>query len=261
MNRTDFDSHWLAPSDSLPAYSKFVHRPIRELDGIRNEVKPHLGASIVDHHTHRTRVADLLKELGHEATAAKIAKELPKSDRTRKGNFGEVIASEHLVQRHGYYMPVFKLRFRDHANLPMRGEDIIAFGRDAAGSINKVCIGEAKTVLAFASQKVIDAHERLEKTYRPHPETLHLIAEILYDRGDNELARQVDQLLQKLANKTVDQENWIFLITANQPGDPFGQIEALESVVPNLNCVNLRLQNLSEFVTELFEHPIIAGFP
>ena len=226
---------------------------------MRDLVKPHLSAAIVDHHTHRGRVARLLADLGYKETAAEIATRLPQSDRARKGNFGEVVASEHLCQRHGYAMPVFKLRFRDHQNLPMRGEDIVAFATAVNGTITKVCIGEAKTLVTFAGQTVISAHERLEKTYRPTPETLHMIAEILYDRGNVELAHEMDLILQRLAAKAIERENWIFVITDNAPADPFGDIEALQTVVPNLHCVNLRLPGLSQFVTNLFEHPQIAG--
>lgn len=259
MDRSDYDSHWLNPGAAIAGYTKFAHRPMAEVPNARDLVKPHLSAAIVDHHTHRARVAHLLADLGYAATAAEIAARLPKNDRTRKGNFGEVVASEHLRQRHGYAMPVFKLRFRDHQNLPMRGEDIVAFVTDVNGTITRVCIGEAKTLVAFAGQTVTSAHERLEKTYRPTPETLHMIAEILYERGEVAQAREMDRILQRLAAKTIEQENWIFVITDNAPADPFGNIEALQAVVPNLHCVNLRLPDLSQFVTDLFEQPQIVG--
>lgn len=258
MDRSDYDSNWLNPGAAVAGYTKFTHRPMAEVPNIRDQVKPHLGAAIVDHHTHRNRVAHLLAELGYAATAAEIAARLPGNDRTRKGNFGEVVASEHLLQRHAYRMPVFKLRFRDHPNLPMRGEDIVAFVTEADGTITRVCVGEAKTLVAFTAQTIKSAHERLEKTYRPTPETLHMIAEILYDRGEKELAREMDRILQRLAAKTIQQENWIFVITGDAPADPFGSLQSLQTVVPNLNCVNLFLPDLSQLVTDLFDHPHIA---
>lgn len=176
MDRSDYDRHWLNPAAAVAGYTKFAHRPMAEIPNARDLVKPHLSAAIVDHHTHRSRAAHLLAELGHTATAAEIAIRLPKNDRTRKGNFGEVVASEHLRQRHGYAMPVFKLRFRDHQNLPMRGEDIVAFVTDANGMITKVCIGEAKTLVTFAGQTVASAHERLKKTAR------HILAALENER-------------------------------------------------------------------------------
>ena len=258
MDRSDYDTTWLNPGAVVAEYTKFTHRPMSEVPNIRDQVKPHLGAAIVDHHTHRERVANLLAQLGHTATATAIADRLPINDRTRKGNFGEVVASEHLLQRHSYRMPVFKLRFRDHPNLPMRGEDIVAFVTDADGTITRVCVGEAKTLVNFSAQTIKFAHERLEKTYRPNPETLHMIAEILYERGETELAREIDQVIQKLAEKTIQQENWIFVITGDAPVDPFGCLQSLETVVPNLNCVNLFLPKLSQFVTDLFDNPQIV---
>lgn len=257
MNRGDFDGHWFVPSAPLPQYTKFSHRPVAEVPGMRDVAKPFVGQAIVDHHLHRQLVADRLQDLGYPQTAAAIRDELPKSDRTRKGNFGEVIASEHLVQRYGYLMPVFKLRFRDHPNLPMRGEDVIAFVRDAHGSITKVCVGEAKVIVAFAHQTVEKAHERLAYTYHPHPETLHLIVSILHERGDHAFARDVDRLRDRLASGVVAQENWIFIITDDAPPDPFVRLESMPQVVSSLNCVNLRLSDLSVLVTDLFTNPAI----
>ena len=226
---------------------------------MRERIRRLLGEAIVEHHFHQQRIANILEQLAHTNAAAVLRENLPRSEKTRKGNFGEIVASEHLVQRYGYEMPVFKLRFRDHYDQPMRGEDIIGFVRDKNGRITVLCGGEAKTIATYASRTVVDAYARLTKTYRPRAETLSLLAEILYDRGDGSLAREVDRIHLALASTPVARDAWIMLITENRPDDPFGKIEELTDVIPSLSCVNLSLPGLSELVNDLFDTPRIPA--
>src|SRR5262249_31733325 len=148
---------------------------------------------------------------------------LPRNDRSRKGNFGEVVASEHLRQRHGYAMPVFKLRYADHPGLPMRGEDIIAFELADGRRIVTVCIGEAKVRLDAKGTEVMDAHTRLRQAYHPHPVALSLISTVLRDQNQHELADQVDELMEDHVRKKVVRHNWIFLVSQEDKEgvDPF----------------------------------------
>ena len=253
VSRDNFDQVWLE-SDSPGEYERFSHRPIRERKDSRDTVAPSVSSAIVDHHIHQRRVADWLVKLGYAKTASRLRAESPKSDTTRKGNFGEVIASEHLVQRYGYQMPVFKLRYRDSHNMPMRGEDIVAFVLNSKRKIKKICIGEAKTRKVFKSNVVLEAHDRLRTSYHPRPETLSMLANILYEKGDETLGAEVDRVCVNLAKSGIPIENWIFLITESKPQAPFAGIEALESIVESLVCVDLQLTDLEVFINGLFDN-------
>ncbi len=254
LSRDNFDKFWLENISPLD-YKKLLHKPLKEKAHSRNVVAPHIRQAIIDHHLNNKRIADWLNKLGHNKTASEIAANLPKDDRTRKGNFGEVIASEHLLQRHGYSMPVFKLRYRDSHNMPMRGEDIVAFVLTPKGRISKICIGEAKTLTTFASRTVLDAHDRIKSSYHPCPETLSMLANILYEIGNEKLGSEIDRISRLLATKDFPTDNWIFLITGNNPRNPFGEIEKLEDIIEPLICVDLHLPNLTVFVNDLFNNP------
>ena len=254
LSRNNFDEFWLENVSPLN-YKKLSHKPLQEKANSRNAVAPYITQAIIDHHLNRRRIADWLNELDHNKTASEIVKNLPRDDRTRKGNFGEVIASEHLRQKHGYLMPVFKLRYRDSHNMPMRGEDIVAFVLTPQRKISKVCIGEAKTLSRFASRTVLDAHNRLKNSYHPCPETLSMLANILYEIGNKKLGSEIDRISRLLARKDVPTENWIFLITGNKPRNPFEEIEKLEDIIEPLVCVDLQLPNLKVFVDDLFDNP------
>ncbi len=254
LSRDNFDIHWLenvSPSN----YKKISHKPLQEKRDSRKIVTPFINQAIVDHHLNQQRIAVWLKILGHKKTSSEIATNLPKGDKTRKGNFGEVIASEHLIQRYGYYMPIFKLRYRDSHNMPMRGEDIVAFVLTPQGEISKICIGESKTRKKFTSDTVLKAHDRLKNSYHPCPETLSMLANISYERGMEKLGSEIDRVSKLLAEKKFPTENWIFLITDDKPSDPFEKIEKLENVIKPLICVDLQLSDMQVFVDDLFDNP------
>lgn len=253
--RDNFDAHWLE-AGAPAVHPNLRHLPMNEVEGSRARISNPLSRAIVDHHAHRQRVADRLQALGHEGASAYFLDELPRNDRTRKGNFGEVVASEHLIQRYGYTMPVFKLRYRD-SNLPMRGEDIVAFKIDDQQRITCVIIGEAKTIVTYSANTVRQAHERLKTAYHPRPMTLGMLAEILYAMDNAPLASQIDDIAVRLARDAFPRENWIFLFCQQCPADPFACLNDNDSTIPGLHCVNLSLADLTAFVNRLFDHPVL----
>ncbi len=255
IDRNTFDGHWLEASDGITAYTKFKHRPVAERTGTRATITDHLAAAVVDHHVPRPAVENALRRLKFTKAAESLLSRFPTDHNTRMGNFGEVLASEHLRQRYGYQMPVFKLRFMDTPAMPMRGEDIVAFRISLKSTITTLCIGESKVLQDFDARQVEDAHGRLTQAYRPHPVSLVTISNILYERNDP-LAEQVDRIIQTLGTKPVPRDNWIFICTGNMPADPFRSVQEHRRPIENLTCVNLRLDGLVAFVNGIFDRPV-----
>lgn len=253
--RDTFDLHWLDVDDTSVAGRTFKQYRGIERTGSRKIIQPLLAQAIHDHHINRSRIADRLKALDNTQAAEFFAEEMPRSANTRKGNFGEVVASEHLIQRYGFAMPVLKLRYRDSHNLPMRGEDIVAFEVDNDGRIVQLAIGEAKAIVLFRRATVREAHARLKSAFNPRPMTLSMLANILYDRGEDSLGQQLDDISIALTKGDFPRSHWIFLINETQPDDPFAVLVDNEEALADLCCVAVRLERLSCFVDELFDTP------
>lgn len=251
-SRNNFDWHWLNVEDESKVDRGFIEQRALEHDGSRPIIQPFLTEAIQDHHISRRRIAKVLADLGFSAASEFLAHNLPKDEKTRKGNFGEVVASEHLVQRYGYYLPVFKLRHRD-SDLPMRGEDIIAFELSDAGHIVRIVIGEAKAHAQFRSSTVSEAHKRLMDSYQPWPMTLSMIANILAGHDNIELAAEVDRISMLLTERDFPCAHWIFLINENYPKDPFTVLQREGEIVDNLFCVAVTLPEMTALVNALFE--------
>ena len=256
VERDNYDSVWLTLGQKNPTYTKFDHSPMRERAGTRDSVKAALKSAVVDHHKPARLVAGLLKKHGFEKASRILTSQLPRSHKTRMGNFGEVISSEHLRQRYGYTMPVFKLRYAEHFGLSTRGEDILGFELNAMKRIFSICLGEAKALGQFNSSTVKSAHERLANAFNPFPVSLSLIANILYEREDFDLADQVERIIARLAFETFPRTNWIFIICAAESQVPFDTIEEKSDVVKNLSCVDVYLPELQDLVNEIFNSPL-----
>lgn len=250
IDRTNFAHTWLKPANANPAYNQFTHHPLREAAGKRAEILVALTQAVVDHHSHLSRIRNWIETLGFTETKAELDKQLTLGHNTKMGNFGEVVASEALMQLQGYSMPLFKLRYRD-GRLPMRGEDIIAFRVDLAGQIDLLVVGEAKAYAKYSTQPVRAALERLNSSYKPHPQTLNLIAEVLYGMKRDDEAKAIDGLIARLGAGQVQQEHWIVFLTGDAPADPFGCINAPRSGPP-LICIDLPLENITQLVDEVF---------
>lgn len=255
ITRDNFDQFWFDEKASRRR-NRFRSISLVEAEGSRSAVEASLVAAIYDHHIHPSRVAGALRRLGYERAAAVLLNHLPKEDTTRKGNFGEVVASEHLRQRYGLKMPVFKLRYSDNPNMAQRGEDLIAFEMNDQARIITLCIGEAKVRSGDSSAAVRDAHERLTVAYHPYPVALSLISSILHDQGQHDLADQIDELMETMAQRRFPRQNWIFVITEQQPKNAFQVLTDERGLIENLTCVHIRLEELGDFISRLFESPI-----
>ncbi len=256
ITRDNFDSAWLALATQDTSHKKFRHSSGRELKGARPAIKGALKQAVVDHHKHAEVVAKLLEKYGFKKASQLLSSQLPRSHRTRMGNFGEVISSEHLRQRYGYAMPVFKLRYTESFLLPARGEDVLCFEMGKKGRVLSLCLAEAKTLASYRASAVAEAHERLKDAFNPFPVALSLIANILYERGDNDLADQVVEIIALLSSRPFACKNWIFIISGNEPSNPFNALEQESQIVKDLSCVDIFLPDLQQLVNEIFDSPL-----
>jgi hypothetical protein len=256
VDRNTFDSVWLVVATKNNSYTKFTHSPVRERSGARNIIKAALKEAIVDHHKHAKVVATLLRKYGFDRTSKILSSQLPRNQRTRMGNFGEVVSSEHLRQRYGYKMPVFKLRYAENFLMPTRGEDIICFELGQKSKVEAICIGEAKTLASYRTSSVKEAYDRLANAFHPFPVSLSLIVNILYERGDDQLADQIEEIIATLPSQSFPCKNWIFIITGNEAENPFDSIQETQQAVQKLSCVDVYLPELEALVNEVFESPL-----
>jgi hypothetical protein len=93
------------------------------------------AAIVPGHYASEEQVARALARLGKPAAAALIQGKLPTTKAIRSGDLGEIYATEWIdAHSGGYRAPIKRLRWKDHRNMAMRGDDVIGILQDARPS-------------------------------------------------------------------------------------------------------------------------------
>ncbi|WP_445372967.1 Hachiman antiphage defense system protein HamA [Methylomonas sp. HW2-6] len=89
------------------------------------------AAIVPTHYASEEQVARALARLGKPEAAALIQGKLPTTKAIRSGDLGEIYATEWIeAQSGGYRAPIKRLRWKDHRNMAMRGDDVIGISQD-----------------------------------------------------------------------------------------------------------------------------------
>jgi len=254
----NFIIYWLAGSSSNK-YKKFRHLELVETNEVREYILDPLTVVIFVHHNDPEEFKQNLQYLGYPEASRELDRR-PRDENIRKGNFGEVLASEYLKQKEGYLIPVYRLRYSQHSDVSPPGDDVLAFKLDQKkGSKKEICIAEVKVRNRFRANAVKEAYEKIDKSYsglRPRPKSLLFVISILRKEKKDDIADELLNLLNRTGDESFIERHIIFLITGNKPRNPFDVIESIEKPVPNLTVMNLTLNELTEFVNTVFEREV-----
>ena len=167
-----------------------------------NEVNLDIGiemtADIVpSHYASEEQIARALARLGKPAAAELIQGKLPTTKNIRSGDIGEIYATEWInAQSGGYRAPIKRLRWKDHRNMAMRGDDVIGILQDPETARLSFLKVEAKSRVQLTTQVLNEARTGLNKDDgRPSAHALSFISARLLELGDAPLADAIDDAL------------------------------------------------------------------
>lgn len=107
------------------------------------------SAIVPGHYASEEHVAHALRRLGKTAAATLIEGKLPTTKAIRSGDLGEIYATEWIDAHSGYHAPIKRLRWKDHRNMAMSGEDVIGVFQDTQSQRLRFLKTEAKSRLAL----------------------------------------------------------------------------------------------------------------
>src|SRR5262245_4390387 len=90
------------------------------------------AAVLPGHYAAEERIAGILQRLGKPAAAEFVSGKLPENKSIRSGDLGEILAAEYLAGQTDYETPIKRLRWKDHRNMAMRGDDLIGIMQNPA---------------------------------------------------------------------------------------------------------------------------------
>jgi hypothetical protein len=152
------------------------------------------AAIVPAHYASEEQVARALARLGKPAAAALIEGKLPTTKQIRSGDLGEIYATEWIdAHSGGYRAPIKRLRWKDHRNMAMRGDDVIGILQDAQSQRLHFLKTEAKSRATLTAQVLTDARAGLDKDGGlPSAHALSFISARLLELDNLPLADAID---------------------------------------------------------------------
>lgn len=216
------------------------------------------AAVVPGHYASEEQIARVLDRLGKPAAAALIQEKLPTTKRMRSGDLGEIFATEWIdAHSNGYFAPVKRLRWTDHRDMPMRGDDVIAILADPQSNRLRFLKAEAKSRVTLTAQALADARAGLNKDGGcPSSHSLAFISARLVDLGNLPLADAIDDALLKHGIPTEHVRHLLFTFSGNAPDALLAaSLQDYDGTVPQW-AVGLRVEGHAGFVGAVYEQVI-----
>lgn len=213
-----------------------------------------LAMQLPSYYASKKRIASILRRLGKSAAAAYVRNKLPTSSRIRSGDLAEVLASLYVEQHTNFVAGISKLRWKDHREMAMRGDDLIGLQPVNGPEKIRFLKGEVKSRAKLATSALTDARKALNTfQQKPSPHALEFIADRLHEDGDDELGNLIDDALLVDGITLSQVSHLIFTFSGNDPSSILGKnLEAYAGRVPQL-AVGLRVDGHQEFIARVFQ--------
>lgn len=170
----------------------------------------------------------------------------------RRGDFGEVLATEWLKEHHGFSVPVNKLRYQILANQTQPGADSVAL-ETSAGEVVRLHLVETKLRTTRNTESAFAAYSQHANRSPAEVDALLLfILERLYERRDP----MCESLSRHLATR-VDEPNDAYHIVLVYDKDVWSErtLDHLDAAAGTLHPVRVhvvRVARLRELVDDVF---------
>lgn len=216
------------------------------------------SAVVPGHYVSGERVARALRRLGRPNAAAMIEEKLPTTKSIRSGDLGEILATEWMNEHgNGYRAPIKRLRWKDHRNMAMRGEDVIGLLVDPETQRLHFLKGEAKSRVALTGQVLSEARAGLDKENGlPSQHALSFIADRLSEMGDEVLADAIDDAQWRHGIAPQNVRHLLFTFSGNAPGRLLSESLRTYTGATSQLYVGLRIEGHAAFVQAVYEQVI-----
>ena len=227
-------------------------------DPARLDIGVTTTATIVpSHYAAEEQLSRILNRLGKPSAAKFISEKLPTTKTIRSGDLGEIFATEYIANHTGYAIPIKRLRWRDHRNMAMRGDDVVGIAQDQTTGHLQFLKTEAKSRDALSPGVVAEARAGLNKDGGlPSAHTLSFISARLLELGNNELADAIDNAQLKLGIPVQSVRHLLFTFSGNAPDAQLtASLRVYTGPVPQWS-VGLRVDGHAAFVGNVYDRVI-----
>lgn len=216
------------------------------------------AAVVPEHYASEEQVARALARLGKTEAAALIQGKLPTTKAIRSGDLGEIYATEWIdAHSGGYRAPIKRLRWKDHRNMAMRGDDVIGIRQDPQTQRLHFLKTEAKSRVALTAQVLTEARAGLDKdSGLPSAHALSFISARLLELNQLPLADAIDDALLKHGIPPQNVRHLLFTFSGNAPDALLAaSLQAYPGPITQWS-VGLRVDGHAAFVGAVYDRVI-----
>lgn len=212
-----------------------------------------IAKSVPGYYTDPKRIADLLKKLGKPAAAAHVEQKLPTQVSIRSGDLGEILCNAYVYEATPFNFCIRRLRWKDHRNMSMRGEDVLAFNLEPKNGSLKILKAEVKSRAGLQTSVIQEARSALcANSGLPSPHALAFVADRLNEAGDTVLGDALDNALLKDGIRASQVSHMLFTFSGNDPLKLLkSNLQSYAGTVPQL-YVGLRVEGHQDFIKAVF---------
>lgn len=213
-----------------------------------------VAAIVPSHYASPERIAKILERLGKQKAAAYLREKLPQKPKIRSGDLGEILATQYIDELTAYKALVKRLRWKDHREMSMRGDDVIGIALPDGDAPIKFLKSEVKSRKSMSTNVAQQARQALnDGGGLPSPHALAFVSDRLHETGQNELSDLIAlaQLRDGISEKQV--EHLFFTFCGNAP-DVFLKTDLEDYAGPiRQNVVGLHVTKHQEFIAAVYE--------
>jgi hypothetical protein len=219
-----------------------------------------VAAIVPTHYAAEEHIARILDRLGKTQAAQFIREKLPESKAIRSGDLGEILATEYIAANTSYAVPIKRLRWKDHRNMAMRGDDVIGIEQDSGNDHLYFLKSEAKSRVTLSAAVLVEARASLDKDDGlPSPHALSFVSERLLQAGEIALADAIDTAQLKEGITSEDVEHLLFTFSGNDPSAFLQDTLEVYCGPVSQYGVGLRINGHAQFVHDVYEKVIADG--
>ncbi|MEX2172562.1 MAG: Hachiman antiphage defense system protein HamA [Pirellulales bacterium] len=237
--------HWVIETQPLPALRNVA--TLTERDGARDTAIAGIHAALRDH----LYGADVLDQMDFPAAAQVVRDALPTEKKIRSGDLGEIFATEYVIGRTDFAVPLKRLRYKDDREMAMRGTDVVGL-RYVNGRPHVLKL-EAKSREVLRQAVIGEACDSLvEHDCRPKPATLAFIARVLRREGrDGDAASFED--LQARQPRYDEIAHMVFVFSGNDPVPALSAHAGPRGPVQDRRFVGMKIPDHQTFIAFVFD--------
>jgi hypothetical protein len=240
--------------------AKVASNTIRTLSADPTKLASGVSAVAADLRTHYAspeRLAELLERFGKTRAATFVREKLPGSKRARSGDLGEVLCTNYVSEFTPFTVGIRKLRWKDHRQMAMRGDDILAARVDGDGATLHFLKGEVKSRVKLAAADVQQAPSALKANEnRPSPHSLSFVADRLHETGQAALGKLIDAAQLNGRIPLSSMTHLVFTFSGNDSTKMLtSDLEAYAGRVEQMS-VGVIVPTHQEFINEVFTQAV-----